>query len=215
MLDTVKPVVEVTTPAAGSMLNNKDVTVSGTCEAGITLTVNGVNITTSTGAFSTVVTLAEGANLISIEGRDAAGNAVLLQLPIIIDITAPSLELIEPLDGFRTLDASVMVVGLTEPGSHVTVNDQTVLVDAFGKFSTTVTLNRGMNQITAVAKDDAGNTVTKGITVSQVIKPASVGEAGWAWTISGLLVALGIMFPLAMLFINMALRMRRDSSRRE
>jgi hypothetical protein len=215
ILDTIKPVVVVTSPSEGALLGNKEVTVTGTCEAGISLTVNGVNITTATGTFSTVVTLAEGANIVTIEGRDAAGNTVLLQLPIVIDITAPSLELVEPLDGFRTLDAGVLVVGLTEPGAHVTVNDQTVMVDSFGRFSTTITLNHGKNQITAVAKDDAGNTITKGITVNQVVKPASVTESGWAWTISGLLVALGIMFPLAMLFITMALRMRRDASRRD
>jgi hypothetical protein len=137
-----------------------------------------------------------------VEGRDAAGNKFSTEVPIVVDLTAPSLKIIEPSEGFRTVERSVLVVGLTEPGAKVTVNDMTAVVDAFGKFTVQLTLAKGANQVSATSTDAAGNTATEKMTVKVVDRPASTGVGDWWWTALGLLLALGIMIPLTMYMIN-------------
>jgi hypothetical protein len=202
LLDTIAPLVEVGTPQTGAMLRTGSVAVSGICEPGITLTVNGQPADTAAGVFNATVTLPEGANRIVVEGRDAAGNKHSIEVPITVDLTNPSLKIIEPSVGFRTVERSVLVVGLTEPGAKVTVNDMPAVVDAFGRFTVQLTLARGANQVTATSTDAAGNTATEKMTVKVVDRVASTGAGDWWWTALGLLLALGIMIPLTMYLVN-------------
>jgi hypothetical protein len=150
--------------------------------------------------------LPEGKSLITIEGRDAAGNTVSAQIQVLVDLTAPSLEIVEPATGFRTRDLSVIVVGITEPGASVSVNGLPVMVDPFGKFTTTVTLQKGDNPIVVVAGDSAGNSVSRSITVKETTAPEKAPENNWWWAAVGLVVALGIMLPLMALLASIALK---------
>ncbi|MGQ9582718.1 MAG: right-handed parallel beta-helix repeat-containing protein [Thermoplasmatota archaeon] len=208
-LDTTRPLLELLSPVDGALLNHSAVLVEGICEAGINLTVNGVPLSSAAGSFSIELELEEGTSTISVEGRDGAGNEVSVTVRVLVDLTAPALELVEPLDGFRTNDRSVVVVGLTEPGARVTVNGIDAVVDASGRFSVELTLTRGRNTITAEAVDDAGNAASESATVRVVDRPAPIEETGWEWTVSGLLLALGVLFPLMMLGVTQRLRMRR------
>jgi hypothetical protein len=127
-------------------------------------------------------------------------------LPVQVDSAAPSLEIVEPLEGFRTQDKTVVVVGITEPGAYVTVNGVPVTVDAFGKFSTSVTVNEGKNTITIKSSDAAGNSAPDK-TIQVAVNPPSGGAAGdqsWMWTAIGLGLAFAIVFPLTILFIRIA-----------
>lgn len=75
-VDTTDPVVSIDSPADGSTVSTATVTVTGTTEAGATLTLNGDSVTVgSDGSFSAEVTLDQGANTITAEATDAAGNA--------------------------------------------------------------------------------------------------------------------------------------------
>ena len=208
ILDTIPPALNIDTPSPNDILRTRDVAVSGTCEPGINITINGEPVDTSTGAFSKTLTLPEGSDIISVEGSDLAGNTVSFQIPVLIDLTAPSLEIVEPLDAFRTRDLTVVVVGVTEPGAVVTVNGVPVVVDPFGKFSTSVTLQKGSNPIKVTSADAAGNTASKSITVKNTVPPESAGQSNWWWTAIGILLALGIMVPLTILLVNMTLKSR-------
>jgi len=214
-LDTESPVVELGSPASGAMLRSKDVAVSGICEPGITLTVNGQPVDTASGRFNTTVNLPEGANRILVEARDAAGNRVSFSVPLTVDLTAPSLDIVEPSNGFRTTDRSVLIVGLTEPGARVTVNDVPAMVDAFGKFTVELTLTRGKNGVSATSTDAAGNSATSKLAVSVVDAPAAVEGGTWWWTAIGLLLALGVMIPLTMYMVNswQKARIEKEGSR--
>jgi hypothetical protein len=209
ILDTVAPALEVASPLPGSLWRTGDINVSGICEAGMTLTVNGEAVPTETGTFAKAVRMAEGSGLITIEGRDAAGNTVSRKVQVMVDLTAPGLEIVEPQTGFRTLDMTVVVVGLTEPGALVKVNDQPVQVDAYGKFTTSVTLRKGANTIKVTTADEAGNSATKSITVKNTETPAPPSSNSWWWSVIGMLLALGLMIPLSMLAVNLALRERK------
>jgi hypothetical protein len=176
----------------------------------MTLTVNGEAVSTETGTFAKAVRLAEGAGLIVIEGRDGAGNTVSRRVQVLVDLTAPSLEIVEPQTGFRTSDLTVVIVGITEPGAIVTVNDQAVQVDAYGKFTTSVTLLKGGNTIKVSASDEAGNSAAKSVTVKNTVAPEPPASNSWWWSVVGIMLALGIMIPLSMLLVNLALRERKS-----
>jgi hypothetical protein len=206
VLDITPPSLELLTPQDGALLRTREVAVSGICEPGIGLTVNGEAVATDTGAFNRTLTLPEGRSLITLEGRDAAGNAVSTQMSVVIDLTAPSLEIVEPVSGFRTRDFSVVVVGITEPGASLTVNGRPVLADQFGKFTTSITLKKGKNDIKVVASDGAGNSVQKSVTVTGTTAPATAEPSNWLWMVVGLVVALGIMLPLTALLISVAMK---------
>ena len=113
-----------------------------------------------------------------------------------------SLAIVEPQNGFRTGDRSVLVVGITEPGAVVTVNGVAAVVDTFGKFTVQMTLTKGSNQVTATATDAAGNANTQKLTVKVVDKPAAYQAGDWWWTALGMLLALGVIIPLVMYFVN-------------
>ncbi len=74
-----------------------------------------------------------------------------------------------------------------------------------------MTLQKGKNTITAKAADAAGNEAQPTSMTVKVVSPPSAGgvDSSWWWTVAGLLVALGIGFPLTMLFVTMGLRTRR------
>lgn len=206
VLDISSPSLELLSPQDGTLLRSREVAVSGVCEPGITLTVNGEAVPTETGSFSKTLTLPEGKSLITLEGRDAAGNSVSAQVSVMVDLTAPSLEVVEPATGFRTRDYAVVVVGITEPGASVSVNGRSVMVDPFGKFTTSITLKRGKNDIKVVASDGAGNSDQKTVSVTGTTAPGAASDNNWWWAVAGLVVALGIMLPLSALLITVAMK---------
>jgi uncharacterized protein YfaP (DUF2135 family) len=211
ILDTVDPWMDITSPEAGKTNKSTSVTVKGNCEAKINLTVNGQSVPTDTGSFSLAVTLSEGSNAVTVVGSDAAGNTVTLRLPVQVDSSAPSLDIVEPLGGFRTQDKSVVVVGITEPGASVTVDGVPATVDAFGKFSTSVTLERGRNTITVKASDAAGN-FAPDKTVEVIVNPQTtetVVDQSWLWVAVGLGLAVLVVFPLTILFIRISYPQRK------
>jgi RHS repeat-associated protein len=74
--DTLPPVLSVTSPVGGTSTSSESVTVDGTVtdDTPVTLTVNGVSVPVTAGAFSKTVALAPGQNLISIAATDALGS---------------------------------------------------------------------------------------------------------------------------------------------
>lgn len=59
----------------------------------------------------------------------------------------PELSVLSPSDGIMTAEAMIAVAGNAEPGTQVTVNGQSVLLDQSGQFSADVALERGVNVI--------------------------------------------------------------------
>ncbi|MBT0664625.1 chitobiase/beta-hexosaminidase C-terminal domain-containing protein [Geobacter pelophilus] len=93
-LDTVPPVLAVTTPAANSIGNTAIITVSGTVtDAGggtSTLTINGVGSNVGAGgAFSSQVALTSGANTITVVATDPIGNTTTIVRTVTLDTNVP------------------------------------------------------------------------------------------------------------------------------
>jgi hypothetical protein len=72
--------------------------------------------------------------------------------------TAPSLRILNPQGEHITVETETLVIsGMTDPGAVLTINGQTVGVNADGRFSQKILLNSGMNLIVIQASDRSGN----------------------------------------------------------
>ena len=82
------------------------------------------------------------------------------------DTTAPMVSITSPEDGNITEQSTIMIIGTTEPGSHLVVNGIIVDVAQDGSFEVQISLTDGNNTITATATDEAGNSASDSITVN-------------------------------------------------
>jgi hypothetical protein len=169
-LDTTPPTVTVT-PANGAYTNNASLTVSGvaTDASGIqSVTVNGTTVTVAPadGSFSRGITLAAGANSITVIATDNAGNQTTVTRSVTLDTTPPALSISSLANGAYTNNATLNVSGTTTDASGIkslTINGQTATVANDNSFTYPVTLTVGANTITTITTittDNANNTTT-------------------------------------------------------
>ena len=167
-IDTVAPVVTITTTARRT--NQAEQTITGTGEAGTTITIlDGVatldtTVVADDGTWSKLVTLVgDRVHRISARDVDAAGNAATsASVPLTLDTVAPAVAITSA--GGPTRLVSQTITGTGEAGAKVTVFDGdtafagVVTVAANGTWSKTVTLSgEGAHAISASAVDLAGN----------------------------------------------------------
>lgn len=119
-VDTVPPTLNITSPAEGLITANATVTVSGTTNDATstptTVTVNGSAVTvSSSGAFSTTVTLSEGTNTITIIATDAAGKTTTVKRTVTLNTKVPKITSVTITPNPATTGASmVLKVVVTE-----------------------------------------------------------------------------------------------------
>lgn len=111
VISTAAPTLNVTSPADNLITNSSKVTVAGTAAAGsdaVTLaqvTINGAAVTVgSGGAFSKEITLAEGANTITIVAKDNLGKTTTVTRKVTLDTKAPVIT--DVVADATTVDAS-------------------------------------------------------------------------------------------------------------
>jgi hypothetical protein len=100
--------------------------------------------------------LPEGLVLLRVRGFDLAGNAAESVVSILIDSTPPNLALFTPEDGMRTNKRTLEVVGVTDVGSNVYINDQPIEIQ-YTLISHTMILAEGPNAIKVASVDHLGN----------------------------------------------------------
>ncbi len=163
-IDTAAPSLVITEPVV-SITNDPDVSIAGSTDPGVTVTVSGrLVIVGLLGSFRVDLTLGDGAHRIPVVSTDSAGNSASTTVDIIVDTVAPSITLVSPPSTVEV--ASVTISGSTEAGADVYLNGIAVAVDATGAFSVNVALVTGSNTITAVAMDAAGNSRSTSTTVT-------------------------------------------------
>lgn len=190
VIEKVAPVIQITSPSAGATITNNKPTISfkvtdddsGVDAASITVSVDGgaaISDFTKTAieggyqcTYTPTTALADGAHTITVNAADNDGNlADAATVNIKVDTVPPTLNLTSPTDGLITNQSTVEVAGTTNDVTSspvtLTVNGETVTVNADGSFSTTVSLTEGENVITVVATDAAGksSTVTRTVTL--------------------------------------------------
>lgn len=121
--------------------------------------------TDNSGRFlSNTIALDEGGNNITaVVVKDKKDSSPSSTLTITYKKSAPKLTLEISSDGQKvTTDSNGFdIVGETDPGNKVTVNDRVVIVSPSGKFRYTVSLSTGENVFKIEATDDAGNNTTE------------------------------------------------------
>lgn len=111
------------------------------------------------------IILRDGKNIFRAKQVKDTGESSQFSDPFIItlDKQPPKVELSEPAENTRRQGADqkeLKILGKTEDGVTVTINDRWVAVGSEGTFATSVTLIEGEHTIILVASDVAGN-VTK------------------------------------------------------
>jgi RHS repeat-associated protein len=163
--DSVPPTLIVTTPTDSTITNQINVTLSGTVTdvSATTLTVNGSPVQVGTGGvFSYQLSVTEGLNTITVVATDAAGNKTTVTRKVRRDTQSPIVSLTSPIDSLLTNQLNVTVSGTVKDSTAVslTINGNSVSIDVNGAFNTTMNLIEGLNTITVVATDVAGNKTT-------------------------------------------------------
>lgn len=117
-IDTVPPTLQITAPSNDLITNQKTVTVTGKTDDAtskpVTVTVNGATVTVGTdGTFTKEVTLAEGANTITIVAKDKAGKTTTVTRRVTVNTSAPVIKSItlspNPVDCGKTFIIAVEI----------------------------------------------------------------------------------------------------------
>lgn len=169
-VDTIPPFLLVTSPAY-PMVPVPAVPVEGTsfpalaAAAPVNVTVTALpshlsrwsfaNVTT--GAFSILTPLSEGANVLFVNATDAAGNLASDLVTVIRDTVKPALQIVAPLNLSVSPTNLVRVAGISEFGAYLTVNGFSVIVAPNGTWSVDLALPEGPDVIIAAAADQVGN----------------------------------------------------------
>lgn len=172
------PALDLTAPAAGSLVNTPSLRVQGTVAgrggAAVTgVTVNGVPATVSGGSFTATVPLGEGGNALTAIAIDDGGRAATAYSAVVLDTRSPLLVLTTPADGqiFDTASAEVAGAASDENGlAELTLNGIPISLDGY-QFDLQYPLVPGRNPLVLRAVDNAGNATTVNAVVNRFTPP--------------------------------------------
>ncbi len=115
------------------------------------------------------VILENGDNVfVALVSKENGGSSELSRLVnVVYDNVAPELLMINPAEEASKVDAAEFnVVGKSEKGVSVTVNNRLAMVDDSGQFKIRFQLNAGKNDIEIIVSDLAGNETRKKIVIT-------------------------------------------------
>ncbi len=162
LVDSDAPQLFLTSPLV-PLTDRDHVEVSGVASDAnlVAILVNLVSVPfdSATGYFSTSLTsLAEGLTPIVVIAVDAAQHRTVVQTGILVDTTAPVVDVAGPPDGVETNLSTVVVSGtIDDADATVLVNGQAIRPNPDGSWRTTVALVQGANTIVVSSVDVAGN----------------------------------------------------------
>lgn len=174
------PIIDV--PEDMTYTNEDAIVVSGTTTTDSVVTIynndEAVAIVETEGlVFSAEIPLTEGDNVIFAEAEITNGVSDPSEPVIVIkDTVAPELSIDSPGDGYLTNRETVTVEGaaVDEHMGQITINSQQVDVAEDGSYTHRVILDDGVNVITVIAEDLAGNVSEVSITVYAQFEAAAI-----------------------------------------
>jgi len=114
--------------------------------------------------------LKEGQNRVYAIAVDKRGNESNYseKIDILYDNKPPELDISQPQDGetISTENNRIEIVGKTDEGANILINEHFVVIDSEGNFSYQISLDKGENEIKVVSKDKAGNQTEKTIKIN-------------------------------------------------
>ncbi|MGE8204611.1 Ig-like domain-containing protein [Heyndrickxia sp. NPDC080065] len=171
-------VLDKTAPEAPKVnsVSDKDTKVTGTAEAGSTVTVFagkatlGTGTTDKNGKFSITINKQKAGTALTVTATDKAGNVSKATKVVVLDKTAPAAPSVN-----TVTSTSKKVTGKAEAGSKVTIkvgNKQigSGKADKNGKFSISIKEQKANTTLSATATDKAGNeSKAKKVTVKPTV----------------------------------------------
>ncbi len=98
-----------------------------------------------------------------------------IALPNVIDIDAPQISIISPINNSFTSTNSITIMGMLDEPGELTINGADVPVNAFFSFSRDVSLSEGVNTFDLNATDIYGNSQSQILTINKDTKaPAAI-----------------------------------------
>lgn len=175
-VDATAPAAAVLTPAAAATVGESPVAlqVAVTDLTSTTITCGGASAMALRGGGTVTlsVPLQEGTNVLSIQVVDEAGHATQLQHTVMLDTTAPLVELLEPVDGaqFGLGNASVLVRAMVTDAAATQVTSSPAgvagaLPPGGGVVQGTIALVEGVNVLSVTAADATTAPATAAVTV--------------------------------------------------
>ena len=135
----------------------------------------------------------EGENEVAFYLVDADNNMYSFRKTVILDTTAPTLELEREYDQASTSEMSVSINGNIKDYDTFTINGENVEVTSDGTFSHPVTLHVGDNTFDIIASDKAGNETAYHVTIIGLQPRSSVNPMVIIGAVVGLLVIIGVV----------------------
>ncbi|HXO42770.1 MAG TPA: hypothetical protein VN999_15065, partial [Thermoanaerobaculia bacterium] len=186
-IKTSPPVFGPLTPAPGTITAATQVTVTGTVDSAVVVSVAGLTATLTSGSagaggaggqsFSAgPVPLVEGGNDLALSARDAAGNVGTATLSLVRDTTAPQVAISSPAAGAVVGTPAVDVVGSVSDLhlASVTVNGTAASVTGGLFRAAQVPLAEGANTVAVLAVDQAGNQSQAAVAVVRDTQPPTL-----------------------------------------
>ena len=182
------PVIAITSPEPGKIVNTTRVTIKGTAENTEEVDVNGTPASVVGGVFETKITLPEGDATVTVSSGDVSE-----EVSFMVDVSAPTLELTSPTRGQHIDEAdgkSVLVTGkVVDSGAGLSlfkINEQIIEPAEDGSFSYDYILAPGLNEITMTSIDLVENSedTIVGVMYGSYVDPTSAIEDGFEIEIS-------------------------------
>jgi hypothetical protein len=163
-----------TAPGATVAGTSMDVVIEASDDqaiADVRLLVNGIAAGQSmvSGRQTFHVSLREGLNTLQAIAMDGSGKQAMVEMTVMADSRGPIVTLDTPVPEKTTSKTLTLSGNVQDLGSGVrrlTVNGETVVADAAGRFSTAVGLTRGTNEVVIEAVDNVGNITSQTFTVT-------------------------------------------------
>ncbi|MEN8253431.1 MAG: hypothetical protein ABFQ62_03600 [Patescibacteria group bacterium] len=165
----------VSTPDEASSDQTIEVSGFAQIENEVTLLLNGSEyareIVDQDGEFAISVDLEEGKNLIALYASNDKGkeSGLSKEYEVIYDAQAPEIEISSPEPGTNfegKNNQNIEILGQTEPGTKLYVNDRLTFSNSEGEFKSSYRLEEGENKILIKAMDKAGNETESELSVS-------------------------------------------------
>ncbi|MCG7345721.1 S8 family serine peptidase [Sporosarcina sp. ACRSL] len=165
----------ITSPQTGTVTNEENIVIEGTASPTTTISLrnNGEEVDSvvigNDGRFSFQTVLTEGDNEFTAVGLlDGRVTGTSDPVTVVLDTMKPELTITNPKNGDRTNRETVTVEGTVADANleSVTVNGQKAAVSENGTYSKRILLDDGVNEITVIATDAAGNVESKTISIT-------------------------------------------------
>ena len=171
--------------------------VNEQCDAYVTLgdSVNEKILLDGSGSFS--IPLNDGYNNLKVMQVYSENVIFLAEKRILVDKVAPTMEFFENLSNVITEETSFVVVGKVESGSSFTMNGEAQTIGSDGSFSLTLNLVQGTNSFEFIAKDAAGNSTVRTVSITCTAQGAGGAIGALPTEVLVIIIVAAVLLALA------------------